>query len=219
MVIENEHVMCTFTYTAVTANVSVTICKQTTPDATGGAFDFDSNIPGFADFDLADNQCVTAILSVATDVDLWVIETARTDWVVDNITCTLGAGDSTISVAQRRIDFDLEAGDVISCTFFNRLLTATATSTLVPPVFVTPVIVQVPVFIPQQPVIVQQAPPAPPPAVVQQRPTVVQAAPVTTLPRAGAGTSGTGTNSLLFAGVLIALMGGGLSYARIKSLR
>jgi uncharacterized repeat protein (TIGR01451 family) len=89
----------------------IVIEKQTDPANYPTTFDFTGEIVAT----LADNQ--TAEKSVAPGT-YTVTESEKVFWDVYAITCD--DANSTGNVAQRRATFNVEAGETVKCTFFNR---------------------------------------------------------------------------------------------------
>lgn len=158
---------------------SLTIIQDTNPESNGPEFDYDFD-PG-SDFDLEDDDSITKILVPGT-YDLQQI--ALAGWRLDRFYCDQDVVYS-VNLTSARVQFEIRAEDVITCTFVNVPIptpTPTPTATPIPPV-PTPAIV----FVPQ--VIFVQPPAAPPPpaVVVQPVATVKPAAAPISPPRTGDG--------------------------------
>jgi hypothetical protein len=107
-----EHVTCTFLNTA---QGSVTIVKETVPQAAGGQmFAFAG---GLGAFSLTGGQSSTIPnLGPGTYA---VTETLPAGWKLSQITCVDPDGGSTFNLAASSASIDLDAGEHVTCTFLN----------------------------------------------------------------------------------------------------
>jgi plastocyanin len=116
-----EHITCTFLNTAVQAESSVTIMKQTLPQTSGGQlFDFTGD---FGAFSLAGGQSTTMTNLAPGVYD--VAEVLPADWELTGITCDDPDGGTTIDLMAATASLDVDADEDITCTFRN---TSTVTS-------------------------------------------------------------------------------------------
>lgn len=115
-----ESITCTFTNEQDTT-ATVTIIKQTVPDGDEGVFDFNGG--GFAEgsalenaFSLSDGQSETDT-EVAPGEGYSVTETVPAGWQLTDISCD--SEGAAVNLAGSSVDFVLEGGDDVTCTFTN----------------------------------------------------------------------------------------------------
>ncbi len=97
---------------------SITICKKTDPASTGDLIDFDTDIPGMEDADLADGDCMTQGELEAGKYE--ITEDKSTNWTVVDIVCNgTDATNVEVDLAKHTVKVTLEKGEDVTCTFFN----------------------------------------------------------------------------------------------------
>lgn len=132
---------------------SLTIIQDTNPESNGPEFDYDFD-PG-SDFDLEDDDSVTKTLAPGT-YDLQQLPLAG--WKLDRFYCDQDIVYS-VNLSTARVQLEVRAEDVITCTFVNVPIPPTPTATPVP---AAPVVEPQVFYVPQ--FIFVPAPPPPPPA-------------------------------------------------------
>lgn len=115
-----ENITCTFTNEQDTT-ATITIVKQTVPDGAGQEFDFEGE--GFGEGSALENEFVLGDGDSETDTEVdpgegySVTETVPGGWTLTGIECE-GEGAS-VDLANETVDFDVAAGDDVTCTFTN----------------------------------------------------------------------------------------------------
>ncbi len=97
---------------AATGNIFVV--KETVPDGATQSFNFTSDIPGGASFDLQDNQPGRSFVGVPTGT-YNLTENVPTGWTLSNIACPDPTGNTTTSGSTATIRLD--AGETVHCKF------------------------------------------------------------------------------------------------------
>ena len=99
-------------------NSSITICKSTDPASVGDLVDFDTDIPGMNDIDLADGDCMRQ-----DDLEpgkYEITEDKQTNWTLIAIVCEgIDADKVEAELAKRTVIVELKKGEDVTCTFFN----------------------------------------------------------------------------------------------------
>ncbi len=95
-----------------------TLCKDTNPESSGKSFDFDTDIRGFSDPDLEDDECATR-RGVDPD-DYEITENPPAGWELDDVDCDGIPGSRwDVDLDARLLEIELRAGDDVECTFTN----------------------------------------------------------------------------------------------------
>lgn len=172
---------------------SITICKSTDPAGAGDLVDFDTDIPGMNDADLADGDCMTQDKLEPGKYE--ITEDKSTNWTLVDIVCEgIDAANVKVDLAKRTVIVDLKKGEDVTCTFFNEkepTKTPEATPTATPEDTATPT--DVPTDTPENTPV--NTPVNTPTSVPAEQPTVVEPMPTPTdmpeepiaLPDAGSG--------------------------------
>jgi hypothetical protein len=135
-----EQVICTFTNTKH-PTTSLTLVKATSPALDPQDFDFDLTGAGFpADSDLDTDGLNATLPSQETfflsELQLGahtITESVIAGWVLTDIECTGGGDDSSVNLETRTATLDIDAGELVVCTFTNgKLPLLTLTKVTIP---------------------------------------------------------------------------------------
>ena len=108
----------------------IVVDKITNPSGDTTSFDFTATGSGYSNFNLTD-------AAVANDQKLsagsyTLTESALTGWDLTDLVCTDPDNGTTVNLANRKINFDLDPGEIINCTYTNTkrgILSVTKTTT------------------------------------------------------------------------------------------
>ncbi len=114
-----EHVVCTFLNTA---QGSVTITNRTVPEGADQVFEYGGDLGAFSL--TAGAHTTISTLSPGT---YDVTETLPAGWDLSDITCNDPDGGTIIDLGAGTVAIDLDAGEQVSCTFFNAAMEASIT--------------------------------------------------------------------------------------------
>ncbi len=104
---KNTSISCTFTNTK---SGEIRVMKETLPDGDPATFDFSGDLNGT----IGDGQSLSAAVAAGT---YSVSETVPAGWVLTDISCD--DGDSSGDVGTATATFEVDPGEVVTCTFTN----------------------------------------------------------------------------------------------------